>query len=68
MSVNFKMSKLDDVMLKHMHYVNSVERRPFSYKDFEGFIVDGHYYFVPHGTCRNKFSQFNKRESNRTRI
>ena len=30
------------------------------YKDFQIFDVDGRYYCVPHGTCRNKFSQFVK--------
>ena len=47
-------------MLRHMAYNVQVEYRPFSYLDFESFEVDGHYYAVPHGTCRNEFSKFVK--------
>jgi hypothetical protein len=56
-----EMTELNDAMLKHMHYLVVAEGRPFSYKDFERFEVDGHMYLVSHGTCRNKFSQFRKK-------
>ena len=55
-----KLTETDRAMAKHMVYINRIECRPFSYKDFQIFDVDGRYYCVPHGTCRNKFSQFVK--------
>jgi hypothetical protein len=47
--------------LEHMKYIIKVEARPFSYLDFESFKVGDHWYHIPHGTCRNKFSELVKR-------
>jgi len=44
----------------HMGYIVLVEHRPFSYLDFENFVVDSKNFSVPHGTCRNKFCYFAK--------
>lgn len=55
-----KTTKLEEAMITHMKYIVQVEHRPFSYKDFESFEVDDHYYRVSHGTCRNEFSKFVK--------
>lgn len=54
------MSKLDDAILEYMHYIVNVEYRPFSYRDFENFQVNGQWYHISHGSCRNKFSQLVK--------
>jgi hypothetical protein len=56
------MTKLDDAMLKHMAYLAKVEERPFSYKDFEKFEVNGQIYSVAHGTFRNKISRMIKQK------
>jgi len=55
-----KLTDLEDAMLKNMEYIVRVEGRTFSYIDFKEFELDGLYYTVPHGTCRNKFSKFVK--------
>ena len=50
------MSELEEVMMKHMKYLVYVERRPFTFKDFQYFCVDGVEYSIKHGTYRNKIS------------
>ena len=50
------MSELDEVMMKHMKYLVCEERRPFTFKDFQDFCVDGVEYGMKHGTYRNKIS------------
>ena len=47
-------------MKRRMESIVRCEYRPFSYLDFESFEVDGQYFAVPHGTCRNVFSKFVK--------
>jgi hypothetical protein len=54
------LTELDDAMLKHMAYLVFVEKRPFSFKDFLGFEVDGKKYKMEHGTFRNKISELNR--------
>lgn len=54
------MTKLDDVILRYITYLVEVDGRPFSYKDFEYFKVDGQIYSVAHGTFRNKISRLTK--------
>jgi hypothetical protein len=51
-------SELSDAMEKHMRKIVYEESRPFSYKDFLSFEVDGKWYTATEGTIRNKFSQF----------
>lgn len=55
------MSKLDEVMLKHIESIMTHEHRPFSYLDFHRFKVDGQEYHMSHGTFRNKISVMIKR-------
>ena len=54
------MTELDDAMQEHMAYIVLVEKRPFSFKDFLRFEVNGKEYKMEHGTFRNKVSQMNK--------
>ena len=54
------MSELDEAMFKHMNYLVNVERRPFTFKDFECFYVNGKEYDMKHGTFRNKISALKK--------
>jgi hypothetical protein len=54
------MSELDKAMIKHMNYLVSVERRAFTFKDFEIFHVDGIKYNMKHGTFRNKICVLKK--------
>ena len=54
------MTELDDAMYEHMTYIVLVERRPFSFKDFLRFEVNGKEYKMEHGTFRNKISKLNK--------
>ena len=55
------MTNIVDAMLKHAEYIVKIEGRPFSYLDFEDFEVSGRHYTIPHGTCRNKFSELVKK-------
>jgi len=55
------MSDLDEAMLKHIDYIVNSEYRPFTYKDFLIFEVNGAGYNMKHGTFRNKISELNKR-------
>ena len=54
------MSELDEAMFKHMDYLVNVERRPFTFKDFEIFYVDRKEYHMKHGTFRNKILALKK--------
>ena len=51
------MTDLEDVMREHMASIVHMEHRPFSYKDFLYFKVNGKSYGVSHGTFRNKISK-----------
>jgi len=51
------MTVLEDAMKEHMAFIVLCERRPFSYKDFHYFIVDGKPYKMAHGTFRNQVSK-----------
>lgn len=50
------MTILDDTMRKHMAYIVFVEKRPFSFVDFQTFEVDQQHFQMSHGTFRNKIS------------
>jgi hypothetical protein len=50
----------DYALLKRLKYLNEVEYRPASYKDFEEFEVDGKPYKLEVGTLRNRFSVLKK--------
>jgi hypothetical protein len=54
------MPSLDDVMLKHIHYLVFKEHRPFSHRDFCSEEDKGQPYAMAHGTFRNKVSKFMK--------
>ena len=54
------MSDLDDAMEHHMAYIILSEHRPFSFRDFLMFTVDGEEYTMAEGTIRNKFSRLKK--------
>jgi len=56
-TVNLVMSKLDEAMHEHMAFIVFHEKRPFSYKDFLKFEVDGEIYGMKHGTFRNKITK-----------
>jgi hypothetical protein len=47
-------------MYEHMAYIVLVEKRPFSFKDFLNFEVNGKEYKMEHGTFRNKISKLNR--------
>jgi hypothetical protein len=55
------MCELDDAMEQHMAYLVLSLGRPFSFKDFLCFEVDGKEYRMSHGTIRNKFLAFRKK-------
>jgi hypothetical protein len=54
------MSRLNDAMCKHMTYIVLLQNRPFSYRDFLHFQLDGIEYAMSHGTFRNKISKLIK--------
>jgi len=54
------MSKLYDAILKHGKNIVNNEYRPFSYRDFIKFEVDGQFYNPDYGTIRNIFSKLTK--------
>lgn len=56
------MSNLDDATLQHMVDIVYTEHRPFCYKDFLKFTIDGQSYQMTHGTFRNKIQKFIKEE------
>ena len=45
-------------MKTHMRRIMMIEKRPFCYRDFLDFEVDGKRYKMTHGTFRNKMSQY----------
>jgi hypothetical protein len=49
-------AKLDYAMKMHAHRLVRVEKRPFCFRDFLDFEVDGKRYSMTHGTFRNKIS------------
>jgi len=51
-------TKLDYAMKVHMQRIVRGEKRPFCYRDFLEFEVDGKKYGMTHGTFRNKISQY----------
>ena len=51
------MTELDDAMKEHMAYHVYSEHKPFSYKNFLSFEVNGKPYKMTHGTFRNKISK-----------
>ena len=59
--VGLVMSKLDEAMQEHMAFIVFHEKRPFSYKDFLKFEVDGEIYGMKHGTFRNKITKLRKK-------
>jgi hypothetical protein len=52
--------KLDYAMKVHMQRLVLIEGRPFYFRDFLDFEVDGKRYKMKHGTIRNKFLKFKK--------
>ena len=52
-----RMSELDKAMWKYIEYLVNSEGRPFCFKDFLIFSVDGISYRMVHGTFRNKVSK-----------
>ena len=51
------MTNLDSTMREHMVYLVNSEQRPFSFKDFQYFDVNGKSYKMTHGTFRNKIRE-----------
>ncbi len=49
--------KLDYAMKRHIHYLVRIETKPFCFRDFSHFNVDGQEYSMAHGTFRNKISK-----------
>ena len=54
------MTRLEDAMRKQMRYIILEEKRPFSYKDFLRFEVEGEEHYMAFGTVRNKILKFKK--------
>lgn len=54
------MTHLDDALEENMAYIVLSERRPFCYRDFLKFEVNGKVYFMTHGTFRNKLCKLRK--------
>ena len=52
--------KLDHPMKMHMQRLVLIEKRPFCFRDFLSFEVDGKKYSMTHGTFRNKISTLMK--------
>jgi hypothetical protein len=53
-------SELDQATEKHMAYLVHTENKPFSYRDFMEFEVEGKVYRMTHGTFRNKITILKK--------
>jgi hypothetical protein len=47
-------------MIMHIHHLVHEEQRPFSYRDFIKFEVDGQEFKMTHGTFRNNISRLGK--------
>jgi hypothetical protein len=56
------MDNLDNAMMVRMKEIVHIEHMPFSYKDFESFVINGRTYHAAHGTFRNKISKLLKEE------
>ncbi len=54
--------KLDYAMKVHMQKIVLIEGRPFCFRDFLDFEVDGKRYKMKHGTIRNKISKLKKND------
>jgi len=54
------MTELEDAMREHMAFIVNIEHRPFCYKDFSYFEVNGKQYRIAHGTFRNKISKLKR--------
>ena len=54
------MSKLDYAMMHHMTHLVFIEKRPFCYRDFLRFEIEGKEYRMKHGTFRNHISKLMK--------
>ena len=55
-----RMSELDNALMRHMIYLVFIEKRPFCYRDFLKFEIDGKAYRMKHGTFRNHISKLMK--------
>jgi hypothetical protein len=55
-----RMSELDNAMMQHISHIVFTEKRPFSYRDFLSFEIDGKEYSMKHGTFRNTISKLIK--------
>jgi hypothetical protein len=53
-------TKLDHPMKVHIQRLVRIEKRPFCFRDFLDFEVDGKKYSMAHGTYRNKISRLVK--------
>jgi hypothetical protein len=54
------MSELDKAMEEHMAGIVRSQNKPFSFRDFLNFEVDGKEYRMAHGTYRNKIAALKK--------
>jgi hypothetical protein len=54
------MSELDNAMQEHMAFIVLSEGRPFSFRDFFQFTIDGKIYKITPGTFRNKILALKK--------
>jgi hypothetical protein len=54
------MTKVDDALEENMAYIVLSERKPFCYRDFLKFEVNGEAYGITHGTFRNKICKLKK--------
>jgi hypothetical protein len=54
------LTELDDAIMARIREIVFTEHRPFCYKDFETFVINGKTYHVAHGTFRNKISKLLK--------
>ena len=55
------MTRLDDAMLERLEQIVTSEYRPFSYRDFLHFEINGSEHRMCHGTFRNKISKLRKK-------
>jgi len=55
------LNRIDEALVKRLKYINDVEYRPASYKDFKILEVDGKLCRLEYGTLRNKFSVLKKK-------
>jgi hypothetical protein len=55
-----RMSELSDALMYRMSHLVFIEKRPFCYRDFLKFEIDGKEYRTKHGTFRNHVSKLMK--------